>query len=77
MYLDYVDNAKIAIATEIKVEVSFSYNRLKPMSKDISLRSVSNETIVFVGASGSGKSTLLRLLSGLLPALEKHVFTGK
>jgi len=44
--------------------VEFSYNKEKPILKDISLNIKSGSKIALIGASGSGKTTLAQVLSG-------------
>lgn len=41
---------------------------------DASFQVAEGETFVVMGLSGSGKSTLIRMLNGLLPATEGHVY---
>jgi NitT/TauT family transport system ATP-binding protein len=50
---------------EIK-NLTFSYDKVAPTLKDVSLSIAPNSFTVLVGASGSGKTTLLRLVAGLL-----------
>jgi ATP-binding cassette subfamily B protein len=48
---------------EVRFEhVSFAYDPLRPILKDISLRLPAGKTTAVVGSSGAGKSTLSRLL---------------
>ena len=46
--------------------ISFSYNKKKPILKDISLSVNSNQIIGLMGDSGSGKSTLCKIIAGYL-----------
>ena len=46
--------------------ISFSYNKKKPILKDISLSLNSNQIIGLIGDSGSGKSTLCKIMSGYI-----------
>lgn len=48
---------------EIK-NLSFSYQKKKPILRDIGLELRAGEVAVLLGPSGSGKSTLLQLISG-------------
>ena len=48
-------------ALEVK-DVSFSYDKVHPVLKDISFSAHPNSVVAFVGPSGSGKSTLFSLL---------------
>lgn len=63
-------NGKINITSfnaQLKLEnVSFAYNNLVPILKNVSLAIEKKETIALVGESGSGKTTLMNILSGLL-----------
>ena len=43
-------------------QVSFAYQRERPLLRDVSFRVHSGKTAALVGASGSGKSSLIRLL---------------
>lgn len=52
--------------------VSFSYEKNKPILKNISLKLGQSEQIVLVGRNGEGKTTLARIISGLLkPSIGK------
>lgn len=44
--------------------ISFSYNKKRPILKDVSLSLESNQIIGLIGDSGSGKSTLCKIISG-------------
>ena len=46
--------------------VSFSYDRKKPLISDFNINVAAGERICVVGPNGKGKSTLLRLLAGQL-----------
>ncbi len=46
--------------------ISFSYNKKRPILKDVSLSLKSNQIIGLMGDSGSGKSTLCKILSGYI-----------
>lgn len=54
---DYQFTGKVHFA-----EVSFSYERDRPVLQDIDLLIEPNQTVALVGRSGSGKSTLVKLL---------------
>lgn len=43
-------------------EVSFSYDGIRLVNSNLSLRAEAGQTIAFVGKSGGGKSTILKLL---------------
>ena len=45
--------------------VTFGYDKNKPIIKDMSFKINSNETVAFIGKSGSGKSTIFSLLDKL------------
>lgn len=47
--------------------VSFAYNRERPVLRNISLKIEDGESIAIIGANGTGKSTMMKLLLGLLP----------
>ena len=52
---------------KLKAEnISFSYNKKRPILKDISLSLESNQIIGLIGDSGSGKSTLCKILAGYI-----------
>lgn len=46
--------------------VSFSYDRSKPVITDLSFQIHDGESVGLIGANGAGKSTILKLLLGLL-----------
>jgi peptide/nickel transport system ATP-binding protein len=46
--------------------ISFSYNKKKPILKDASISVNSNQIIGLMGDSGSGKSTLCKIMSGYI-----------
>ena len=52
--------------------ISFSYNKKRPILKDVSLSLDSNQIIGLMGDSGSGKSTLCKIISGYITN-----YTGK
>lgn len=53
--------------------VTFGYNKLRPVLKNFSLVINENETIGIVGKSGSGKTTLISLLSRLYDVDEGEI----
>ncbi|HLS18181.1 MAG TPA: ABC transporter ATP-binding protein [Paracoccaceae bacterium] len=60
----------------IRVEhVSASYGRV-PVLHDISFEIHRGRTVAVVGESGSGKSTAARVITGLLPPTEGHVYAN-
>ncbi|AVR46893.1 ABC transporter ATP-binding protein [Christiangramia fulva] len=46
--------------------VSFSYEKKRPVLKDIDLVISKNEIVAIVGESGAGKTTLMNILSGII-----------
>ena len=46
-------------------DVTFSYEKNKPIIKDYSLNIASNESVTITGRTGAGKSTLFKLILGL------------
>ena len=46
--------------------VSFSYEKGRPVLKDLSFRIEDGEAVGLIGANGAGKSTVMKLLLGLL-----------
>ena len=46
--------------------VSFSYERNKPVIRDLSFRIGDGEAVGLIGANGAGKSTVMKLLLGLI-----------
>lgn len=46
--------------------VSFSYEKNRPVLRDLSFRIGKGETVGLIGANGAGKSTVMKLLLGLL-----------
>ena len=48
--------------------VCFSYEKNKPVIRNLSFRIEDGESVGLIGANGAGKSTVMKLLLGLLPA---------
>ncbi len=48
--------------------VNFSYEKGRPVIRDLSFRIEAGEAVGLIGANGAGKSTVMRLLLGLIPA---------
>jgi len=46
--------------------VSFSYEKSRPVIRDLSFRVAEGESVGLIGANGAGKSTVMKLLLGLL-----------
>ena len=53
--------------------VSFSYEKDRPVLRDISFRIETGEAVGLIGANGAGKSTVMKLLLGLLTAGEGRI----
>lgn len=47
-------------------DVSFAYEKKRPVLKDLSFRLEAGESVGLIGANGAGKSTIMKLLLGLL-----------
>lgn len=56
--------------------VGFSYERGKPVLKDINLNIPQGSTLGIIGGTGSGKSTLTYLLDGLYAPDDGEIFIG-
>lgn len=56
--------------------LSFGYDKLNIVLKNITISLLHNETIAVVGPSGCGKSTLLRLLCGIIKKEKRNYFEG-
>ena len=46
--------------------VDFSYEKDRPVLRDLSFRIEKGESVGLIGANGAGKSTVMKLLLGLL-----------
>ena len=53
--------------------VSFSYEKKRPVLRDISFRIETGEAVGLIGANGAGKSTVMKVLLGLLDVQEGAV----
>ena len=56
--------------------VSVSYEKGKPVIKDLSFHINKGESVGLIGANGAGKSTLMKALLGLLPATGRILVDG-
>ena len=56
--------------------VSFSYEKGRPVLRDLSFRIEKGEAVGLIGANGAGKSTVMKLLLGLLPAEGRILVDG-
>ena len=56
--------------------VSFSYEKERPVLRDLSFRIETGEAVGLIGANGAGKSTVMKLLLGLLDGEGKILVDG-
>ena len=56
--------------------VSFSYEKSRPVLQDLSFRIETGESVGLIGANGAGKSTVMKLLLGLLSGEGKILVDG-
>ena len=56
--------------------VSFAYEKDRPVLRDLSFRIEDGEAVGLIGANGAGKSTVMKLLLGLLPGEGKILVDG-
>ena len=56
--------------------VSFAYEKGKPVLRDLSFRIEAGEAVGLIGANGAGKSTVMKLLLGLLSGEGKILVDG-
>ena len=56
--------------------VSFSYEKGRPVLEDLSFRIADGEAVGLIGANGAGKSTVMKLLLGLLSGEGKILVDG-
>lgn len=58
-------------------DVSFSYEKEKPLLKDINFKIKANEYVVFLGKNASGKSTLSKLILGYFEQNKGSIYIDK
>ncbi len=56
--------------------VSFSYEKERPVLREVSFRIETGEAVGLIGANGAGKSTVMKLLLGLLSGEGKILIDG-
>ena len=56
--------------------VSFAYEKDRPVLRDLSFRIEDGEAVGLIGANGAGKSTVMKLLLGLLQGEGKILVDG-
>lgn len=56
--------------------VSFSYEKERPVLRELSFQIAPGERVGLIGANGAGKSTLMKLLLGLLPCRQGKIYAG-
>ncbi len=54
-------------------QVSFSYEKDRPVLRDLSFTVHPGESVGLIGANGAGKSTLMKLILGLLPCMQGQI----
>lgn len=57
--------------------VSFSYEKERPVLRELSFQIAPGERVGLIGANGAGKSTLMKLLLGLLPCRQGKIYAGE
>jgi multiple sugar transport system ATP-binding protein len=63
---------------EVKlVNIAKAYDRGPRVIRDVSIKVVDKEFLVFVGPSGCGKSTLLRMIAGLEEVTDGQIYIGE
>ncbi len=67
-------NQNLLLRSEHVWKVFGDGNEKKTILKDMSMSVHEGEFVAILGPSGSGKSTFLRVLSGLIPPTEGHVY---
>lgn len=76
--VEKLGDEKIELQSGIKLQnISFEYEKNKPILKDINLEIKRGEKIAFVGESGGGKTTLVDIIIGLYKPKHGTIYIDK